>query len=188
MARSTLAAHFRDNIAARYDFLDFVVRHWASIVANKFNWMRQSPPPALPKIGFICTQKILPFFLDAYADRRRYLAIQALPAEERELAKLMSSGMKRDEALLAMGRRQGRSAAKATIAELNACRGDTFRKAEEQRRQYEQALRKERRRLAEERRKLLSPMSATTPVEPDFVVPDVPSLDELPPFDMSKWN
>lgn len=188
MVRSTLAAHFQNDVEARHNFLDFVVRNWAAIVASKFNWMRQSPPPALPKIGFVCAEKILPFFLDAYADRRRYLATQTLPAEEREIARLMASGMSRDDALIAMGRRQGKAAAKVSIDELKAAKGDYFRRAEELRKQKDLAIREARRRAAEAARQPTPAPIVNIPAGPDFIVPDVPKLEALPPFDLSKWN
>lgn len=185
IVRSVLKARLRDNIQARHDFLNFIVRHWAQIRATQFGWMRQSSPPEMPKVSFFTSGKMIGRFLDAYADRRRFDQIKALPVEEQELERLVAHGKSREEALIAMGERRALSKAKAQQTEVKRVNGDVIRRAEA-----------ERARLIEERKQLLRERAqrsvADTAVEVregfEELRPLSSEMFTLPPIDFSIWN
>jgi hypothetical protein len=155
MVLGVLRNRFRDNVAARHDFLDFVVRHWKWIMAEEFHWMR-TPPPAYPSLAFLCSRKLSGRFLDAYADRRRREEIEVLPAEQRALAVLIDEGKSREEALLIIGERRALSKVKADDLAVRRDNGDFFRRAEEERAKLNEA----RRALMGERAKLRQELAA----------------------------
>lgn len=185
IVRSVLKSRLRENIQARHDFLNFIVRHWAQIRATQFGWMRQSSPPDMPKVSFFTSAKMIGRFLDAYADRRRFDQIDALPAEQQELERLVAHGKTREQALIAMGERRALSKAKAQESEVKRFNGDMVRRAEAN-----------RARLMEERKQLLRERAQQVVAEEagkagerfaeldTFVLP----LIDLPPIDFSRWS
>lgn len=185
IVRSVLKSRLRENIQARHDFLNFIVRHWAQIRATQFGWMRHSSPPDLPKVSFFTSAKMIGRFLDAYADRRRFDQIEALPAEQQELERLVARGKTREQALIAVGERRALSKAKAQENDVKRFNGDMVRRAEAN-----------RARLMEERKQLLRECAQQVVAEEAgkagerfaelgaFVLP----LIDLPPIDFSRWS
>ncbi|WP_312358110.1 hypothetical protein [Agrobacterium sp.] len=185
IVRSVLKSRLRENIQARHDFLNFIVCHWAQIIATQFGWMRHSSPPDMPKVSFFTSGKMIGRFLDAYADRRRFDQIEALPAEEQELERLVAHGKTREQALIAVGERRALSKAKAQESEVKRFNGDMVRRAEAS-----------RARLMEERKQLLRERAQQVVADETgkagerftelsaFVLP----LIDLPPIDFSRWS
>lgn len=184
MVRSVLKSRLHESIEPRHEFLDFVVRNWPRIISLKFGWMKTSPPPQMPTIGFLVANAFIGHFLDAFADRRRVENTKRLPAEEREIEAMIAQGKTRDEALIAVGKRSALSETRAKETEVRRLNGQTIRDAE-----------KRRAALIEEQRRLMrakAEASGDTPSRPverfqelgDLTV----DLEPLPEIDYSKWN
>jgi hypothetical protein len=58
--RAVLASHLLKDNAGRHDFLDFTIRHWEAIVADKFAWMTKAPAPKMPSQRFLITKAFFP--------------------------------------------------------------------------------------------------------------------------------
>lgn len=186
IVKSVLTARFRQNVAARHDFLNFIVRNWPQIMAKQFKWMKKSAPPALPKIDFVCREQFITQFLDAYADRRRYDEIALLPTDEQAVARAVASGMSRDLALMDVGKRAALSVAMAKEHEVRRINAEALRETEVRRRETVQ-MQKDllRQRYEASRQPAPSPLEEEGfPELGEFHL----EITELPPVDLSKWN
>ncbi|CAO3460741.1 hypothetical protein [Azospirillum argentinense] len=85
------------------DFLVWCVEHWSEVVVERFGWMRTSPPPEYPKLGFIV--RFIDKFVEAYSSRltERWMLEQGGKAD---YARLRLSGKTHDEALIAIGEKR----------------------------------------------------------------------------------
>ncbi|KQQ17375.1 hypothetical protein ASF59_00070 [Methylobacterium sp. Leaf121] len=63
-----------------HDFLEWVVGNWDVILASKFAWMRESPPPAMPEIEFVARQ--MRKFQEAWAEREELRFRGTLPGQQ----------------------------------------------------------------------------------------------------------
>ncbi|QSY98676.1 hypothetical protein J2J97_31900 (plasmid) [Rhizobium bangladeshense] len=185
IAKSVLKSRIHDDIAARHDFLDFVVRNWAQIMATKFGWMTKDPPPVRPTMAFMTKAKLMPHFLDAFAERRHYENVKLLPPEERELARLIAGGMQRDEALVALGKRRALSVQAEQQRETKRFNGEAIRRAEEARAKA----------VAEQKALLRQRAEAAATKTEETEEDGFPELGDyslepidLPEIDYSKWN
>lgn len=183
--RKVLKAHIPD-LAARHEFLDWTVRHWDQVTARQLGWMVKSPPPELPTVMFMLNGKIFPHFLDAHANRKRHEAIDLLPAEQAEIARLMADkGLTYEQALLAAGERRALSQHAEDRRAAAKTQGELMRQGEASRK----AIEAEYRRLMRERAQLQIATPAAPVIETDNH-PELPPLEIIPlaPFDPSKWN
>ena len=82
------------------DFLDWSVRNWAAVVTKQLGWMKKSPPPKLPSIGFFIS------FMDQFADcwGEGKLDDWLKSSERTEMEKLELQGLSREEAAAKIGR------------------------------------------------------------------------------------
>ena len=78
------------------EFLTWVIDHWPGLVTELFSWMTKSPPPSNPAALFIIkwAEKLEEKFMnrDAFETRLR------MTPEEREISRLVKSGMSVDDA------------------------------------------------------------------------------------------
>lgn len=193
MLRSTLRARFKDNAPLRHAFVEFVVRNWQYLMSSEFGWMTFRKPPELPDIAFICGAKFIGRFLDAFSVKERTEYIKLLPAEERELERMVDAGKTREEALVAIGERRALSKVQGEDRENRRALGESLRRAEEARRQREEAAKAELARRAEERRQAASKPAVQPANEYDDLLEGVGNLKpieiiELPPFDPSAFD
>jgi hypothetical protein len=205
-----LKARLYDNVPARHDFLDFVVRNWSQIMAARFGWMRQ-PPPSRPALRFICQRAFVTTLLDAYADRRHWDQIRMLPAEEQELARLMEGGMGREEAIAKVAEHRALSKMRDEKADVGRHNADMTRQAEAARKKLNddrRAFMREKAiascetrprtapsRIGHQHAKPRTPVSEpprrpAVPIAPVDDFANLPPIDlpELPPFDPAAWN
>jgi len=182
--RSVLKARIYDNVTARHDFVSFVVRNWAQIRSLKLGWMTKLAPPDKPMLSFLTNPKMMPYFLDAFAERTHMARVELLPAEEQEIARLMMGGMTRDEALIASGKRRALSEAKTEETETRRINGEALRKAAEARKQANIEARRLMRERAEAKTNPAPSRDEGFAELGDFYLPPV----NLPPIDHSKWN
>lgn len=186
--RSTLKARFRDNVPLRHAFIEYVVRNWKHVIADQFRWMTQRQPPSLPAMDFVCNSKFIGGFLDAFADKERVENIRLLPAEERELAEMMDGGMRREDALVKIGERRQKSKHEAGERKVRQLNREALQEAGKARAEREAAARAEMRRRAEEAKRQRE--QAMQPSDPFEELERLPPLEpfQLPPFDPSVWN
>lgn len=181
--RSSLRARYRDNPQIRHAFLEFVVRNWPVIIADQFAWMTYRQPPSLPDIAFMCGQKFITRFMDAFADKERIEHARLLPAEERDLDHLIANGKTREEALLDIGERRALSRIRGEDEERRRSNSKALKERMEARAEREKAMREEMHRRAEERRR-----EAARPALEEGIAPMEFTPIELPPFDPSAFD
>lgn len=185
---AVLRQRFHNDVETRHAFLDFCVRNWSVILAKKFKWMRQSPPPPTPKAGFIIAAKMMPHFLDAFAERNVLFDIRLTPGEEGYLKELLASGLTRDEAMQKVGERRALSRQRAQDQEVRRVNATVISRAEEARRK----LHEDHKRLMAERARLRQEEAETREYKQEHFeeLDGLPPIDlpELPPFDPSKFN
>lgn len=187
MLAAMLKKRFPQDVPARHAFVDFVVRNWSPLMAGCFGWMKRRPPPEMPSVVFLCTEKFAHDFTDAFAGRKRFETINLLPVEKRELERMVAAGMNREDAIAAIGERRGMSRAHEELAQARRISGDNTRK-EEERRRWETEERRARDRkafLAAKREAVPSPADTYHFAELDALEP---IQVELAPVDLSKWN
>ena len=195
MIRAVLKSRFRENVPARHDFLDFVTRNWQAIIADKFGWMRTSPPPPLPKLTFLASPKIVMHFLDAYAERKRYEVIALATGQEAELKRLLALGLTRDAAMIKIGERKAQSVIRTKDAEERKSNSGALAAANAA---YAKAVEAQRK-VMEDRATLKREQSGATVAKSGAVAAKVSEPFEelagwkpdpliLPPVDLSFWN
>lgn len=91
-------------------FIEFCVLHWRETIVREFAWMKQSPPPTYPQVGFLATDKFLEKFIDRYATSLTQKRLAFGLTEEADVERLRQTGMSYEEALIEIGKRKGVSA------------------------------------------------------------------------------
>lgn len=183
--RAMIKSRLYDDPQKRHDFVDFVVRNWPQIRSTKFGWMTKVSPPDKPNIQFLTRPNTMSNLLDAFAERQHYGTIRLLPAEQQEVERLIGSGMSRDEALVAVGKRQALSEARGKESEVKRFNGDAIRRAEDARAK----ARAEQKALMRQRAEQAAQATETKDEEgfPELGDYSLEPLD-LPELDYSKWN
>lgn len=100
------------------DFLDWVVRSWATVRATRLWWMQERPAPERPDVGFLVVFKDK--FLDAWGDRTTLHQEMSLTREQRLTRRNMREGMSYEQAKEAAARDAERADQRDRLAEQKA--------------------------------------------------------------------
>jgi hypothetical protein len=117
------------------EFLHWAVAEWRETMAEKFDWMTRSGPPSYPAASFLV--RFVDHFLDGYAvhlDRERTAAASPEVAEYR---KLRASGMRHDDILIEIGKRQAASSGRDELAKEREHVNRMYRVIETERKKLE---------------------------------------------------
>ena len=81
-----------------HDMFEWIFSEWDAIIGHNFRWMKKSPPPSLPEIGFIVRQayRIIPLFTKNKRDK--WIAQMSDPEERRYHELTVREGNTADEA------------------------------------------------------------------------------------------
>ncbi|WP_419695422.1 hypothetical protein ACN2CC_02145 [Mesorhizobium muleiense] len=197
--RAVLASHLLKDNAGRHEFLDFTVRHWEAIVADKFTWMTKAPAPKMPSQRFLIGKSFFGTFLDAFAERNRYRDATLSVGEDGEIKRLMRAGLSRENALKKIGETQGANRAKAQEREVKVRNTDIMRQAQAT---YDKLQAAQKQAFAERAKAAKAakeaPKSVPDPAAAaraaairaelaDEIGPYTGELIDLPPYDPKDW-
>lgn len=184
--RAVLASHMLKDNAGRHEFLDFAVRHWEAIVADKFAWMTKAPAPKMPSQRFLIGKAFFGTFLDAFAERNRYRDATLSVGEDGEIKRLMRAGLSRENALKKIGETQGATRAKAQEREVRVRNTDILHQTQAK---YDQLQAAQKQAWAERARKPAEEKPAPVIYDlSDEIGEWEGGIVDLPPFDPSQWN
>lgn len=84
------------------EFLFWATSNWPQIMATEFKWMTDSPPPAIPSVGFFV--RFISNFMDCWS--KDNLNNWMRSGEGTEFERLTSRGMTRDQAMVEIAKRR----------------------------------------------------------------------------------
>lgn len=109
------------------EYVQYSVENWAAITRKHMGWMKKSPPPIAPDIGFFLSfQK---HFMQAFADQSVHDF--ALASDTSRLDKLLARGMGRDDAIRHIAKEDATADMRDTVTKERAHAARDLRKAQQ---------------------------------------------------------
>ncbi|APH70942.1 hypothetical protein BSQ44_05780 [Aquibium oceanicum] len=120
MVRQSILSKWPGSAESAHKFIEWVVDNWYLIRGITFDWMKKSPPPEVPEIGFICQ-----FRANVIGAYNKHLRGEFLAkfddADQRETRRLMiEKGLPEDKARMEVAEARARIMLREELAKKQA--------------------------------------------------------------------